>query len=139
MKSSLATIGLLLSVAANAQQPGPREAAARICADMAHGQAAPAAYAPVAAKLGKDIVPLTEPISAGSLERCRVLVLQSPTREFTAAERDAIAGFVRAGRSLLVAFDEERRTPLETTRVNDIVAPFGMKLTADTEYLHNTG
>ena len=66
-------------------------------------------------------------------------MLRDPQQEFTQGERDAIAGFVKQGGSLLLAFDEERRAPLATTRVNDLLAPFALKLTDDTEYLHNNG
>jgi len=66
-------------------------------------------------------------------------VLRVPTTEIKADERVAIVEFVRKGGSLLLAFDEERRAPLATTGVNDIIAPFGMKLTDDIEYLHNNG
>ena len=69
----------------------------------------------------------------------RLLVLRVPTLEFKADERAAIVDFVRKGGSLMLAFDEERRAPLATTGVNDLIAPFGMKLTDDTEYLHNNG
>jgi hypothetical protein len=31
------------------------------------------------------------------------------------------------------------RLSLEKTRVNSLLAPFGMNLTGDTEYLHNAG
>lgn len=122
---------LLSSSAAYAQRP-------RICADP-HGQAPPAAYASIAAKLGAEIVQLTAPVTAASLERCHVLLMQLPSQEIKADERETIIGFVNAGGSLLVAFDEERRTPLEPPRVNDLIGAFGLKLTADTEYLHNTG
>jgi hypothetical protein len=133
MKLGLTAVSatLLAASAAYAQQP-------RICADP-HGQAAPAAYTSIAAKLHAEIVAVAAPVTAGSLERCRVLLMQIPSQEIKADERDAIVGFVRAGGSLLVAFDEERRAPLEPTHVNDLIAAFGMKLTADTEYLHNTG
>jgi hypothetical protein len=39
----------------------------------------------------------------------------------------------------LLVLDEERRQSLETTRVNTLISPFGMRLTADTEYVHNNG
>lgn len=124
-------VTLLSSSAAYAQQ-------LHICSDP-HGQVAPAAYAAIAAKLGAEIVQLAAPVTAGSLERCRVLLMHLPSQQIKADEREAIIAFVNAGGSLLVAFDEERRTPLEPTRVNDLLAAFGIKLTADTEYLHNTG
>jgi hypothetical protein len=134
LQSITVLVTLLSSAALYAQPPS----AARICADP-HGQAPPAAYASIAAKLGAEIVQLAAPVTATSLERCRVLLMQVPNQEIKADERDAIVGFVRAGGSLLVAFDEERRAPLDPPRVNELIAAFGMKLTGDTEYLHNTG
>jgi hypothetical protein len=130
---SIAVLAALLSSSAASAQSPPR-----ICADP-HGQAPPAAYTPIAAKLGAEIVRLAAPVTAGSLERCRVLLMQLPSQEIKADEREAIVGFVNAGGSLLVALDEERRAPLEPTRINDLIAEFDIKLTADTEYLHNTG
>ena len=46
---------------------------------------------------------------------------------------------MKGGGSLLLVLDEERRQSLEKTGVNNIISPFGMKLTLDTEYLHNNG
>jgi hypothetical protein len=46
---------------------------------------------------------------------------------------------VKGGGSLLLVLDEERRQSLEKTGVNNLIAPFGMRLTPDTEYLHNCG
>lgn len=134
---------VLLSVSAQAQStPGAQsgKASIRIYADQAHGQAPLAGpYTVIAAKLGAEIVPSQGPITAQTLEGYRLLVLRVPQQEFTQGERDAIAGFVKRGGSLLLAFDEERRASLATTRVNDLIAPFGLKLTDDTEYLHNNG
>ena len=134
---------VLLSASVQAQSaPGAQsgKASIRIYADQAHGQAPLAGpYTVIAAKLGAEIVPSQGPITAKALQGYRLLVLRVPQQEFTQGERDAIAGFVKQGGSLLLAFDEERRAPLATTRVNDLIAPFGLKLTDDTEYLHNNG
>jgi hypothetical protein len=35
--------------------------------------------------------------------------------------------------------DKESRQSLATTGVNDVIAPFAMRLTPDTEYVHNCG
>jgi hypothetical protein len=35
--------------------------------------------------------------------------------------------------------DEEQRQSLQKTGVNNLISPFDMQLTPDTEYLHNTG
>ena len=116
------------------------KASIRIYADQAHGQTPLAGpYTVIAAKLGADIVPSQGPITPKALEGYRLLVLRVPQQEFTQGERDAIAAFVKQGGSLLLAFDEERRAPLATTRINDLIGPFGLTLTDDTEYLHNNG
>ena len=140
------TVALSLAAASarQAQTPAtPAGTAVRICADQAHGQTLGAPltkqYAGIATKLGAEIVALDGPTSAASIQGCRVLVLRVPTQEIKQDERDAILDFIRKGGSMLLAFDEERRAPLETTRVNDLITPFGVKLTADTEYLHNNG
>ena len=134
---------LFLSASLQAQPASGTQAgkgSTRIYADEAHGQAPLVGpYAVIATKLGAEVVPSKAPITAKSLEGYRLLVLRVPQQEFTQGEREAIAGFVKRGGSLLLAFDEERRAPLATTRVNDLIAPFAIKLTDDTEYLHNNG
>ena len=140
MKRFAITVLLAWTSTVAAQGQAPRGSAVRIYADQAHGQAPLAGpYAALAAKLGAEIVGSQSPITSEALTGFRLLVLRMPVQEIKAEERDAIVDFVRKGGSLLLAFDEERRAPLETTRVNDLIAPFGMKLTADTEYVHNIG
>ena len=136
-------IVLAASSAARAQTAAKSAApSVRICADQAHGQTLgaplPIQYAAIATKVGAEVVPL-DATSETTLKGCRVLVLRVPTQEIKQDEREAILDFIRQGGSMLLAFDEERRAPLDTTRVNDVIAPFGVKLTADTEYLHNNG
>ena len=115
-------------------------APARVVFDQAHGeQPPPPQLAAVASKLGLEIQTSAEPITAKVLEGARILYLRAPSGEFTPAETEAIVAFVKSGGSLLLVLDEERRQSLEKTRVNTLITPFGMKLTLDTEYLHNTG
>src|SRR5918995_976880 len=112
----------------------------RLVFDQAHGeQPPPAQLAGVAKTLGLEIHASAEPITPKVLAGARILYLRAPSMPFTAAETDAIVAFVKSGGSLLLVLDEERRQPLEKTGVNNIIAPFGMKLTPDTEYLHNNG
>jgi hypothetical protein len=135
----LMTLGA--AAAAQAQTPArPAGSVTRICADQAHGQGPLVdPYAPLAAKLNAEIVTSSAPITAETLKGCRLLIVRIPTQEIRSEESSAVAEFVRGGGALLLAFDEERRAPLAATRVNDLIAPFGLKLTADTEYLHNNG
>jgi hypothetical protein len=93
----------------------------------------------IAKKLGLEIQTSTQPISAESLKGIRILYLRAPSKEFTSAETEAIVAFVKGGGSLLLVLDEERRQSLEKTGVNNLITPFGMRLTPDTEYLHNCG
>lgn len=132
---------VLLSAAPVLAQPAASSGARlRIHADMAHGQAPLVdEYSAIAARLGADIVSSNAAITPAALEGVRLLVLRVPVQEIAAAERDAIIAFVRRGGSLLLAFDEERRAPLNTTRVNAVIEPFGLALTADTPYIHNIG
>lgn len=119
---------------------GQGQRTVRLLFDRAHGQQPPPAQLDaVASKLGLEVQASAEPITARALDGVRVLCLRAPSKEFTPAEADAIVAFVKRGGSLLLVLDEERRQSLEKTRVNDFISPFGMKLTLDTEYLHNNG
>lgn len=112
----------------------------RIYSDHAHGELPlPPPYAALAEKLGVEIVSHQTPITAEALKGYRLVMLRAPSQEITADEAKAIVDFVRQGGSLLLIQDEERRQKLGVTKANDILAPFGLKLTADTPYRHNTG
>jgi hypothetical protein len=112
----------------------------RLIFDQAHGeQPPPPPLAAVAKKLGLDLQASAVPIAPSVLEGARILFVRAPSGEFTPAEADAIVAFVKGGGSLLLVLDEERRQSLEKTRVNELISPFGLRLTPDTEYLHNNG
>ncbi len=113
---------------------------ARLVFDQAHGeQPPPGQLGSIAKQLGLDLQISAGPITAAALEGARLLYLRAPSAEFTADETAAIVAFVKGGGSLLLVLDEERRQSLEKTGVNRLIGPFGMKLTPDTEYLHNNG
>lgn len=119
---------------------GQARSRSRLVFDQAHGeQLPPGLLDAVARKLGLVIQTSAEPISSKALDGARILYLRAPSTEFTDAETDAIVGYVKGGGSLLLVLDEERRQSLERTRLNNLLSPFGMKLTPDTEYRHNTG
>ena len=108
--------------------------------DQAHGeQPPPGPMDAIAKKLGLEIQTSAQPINTESLKGVRILYLRAPSKEFTSAETEAIVAFVKGGGSLLLVLDEERRQSLEKTGVNNLITPFGMRLTPDTEYLHNCG
>lgn len=115
-------------------------AKSRVYYDHAHGQFGPnAALAELKARIGFTISLHEQVITPEALKSVGLLYLRAPSKEFSDAERDAIVAFVKGGGSLLLVVDEEQRQSLATTRVNDLIEPFGMKLTADTPYLHNCG
>jgi hypothetical protein len=119
---------------------GGHEQARRLVFDQAHGEQPPhSALDPIAKKLGLEIQTSAAPITAAVLEGARILYLRAPSAAFTEGETAAIVAFVKGGGSLLLVLDEERRQSLEKTGVNNIISPFGLKLTLDTEYLHNNG
>jgi hypothetical protein len=119
---------------------GQGQTRTRLVFDQAHGeQPPPSQMDPIAKKLGLEIQTSAGPITAAALEGARILYVRAPSAEFTDAETAAIVAFVKAGGSLLLILDEERRQSLEKTRVNNFISPFGMRLTPDTEYLHNNG
>jgi len=63
-----------------------------------------------------------------------------PAKRFTTAEQAAIVAFVKQGGSLLVVTDEDNgQNVMEATGINDLLKPFNMRLTPDTEYEHNCG
>jgi hypothetical protein len=112
----------------------------RLMFDQAHGELPPPEQlSPLATRLGLQIQTSAEPITGKVLDGTRLLYLRAPSKQFTATEAEAIIAFVKRGGSLLLVLDEERRQSLETTRVNDLISPFGLRLTADTEHLPNTG
>jgi hypothetical protein len=144
MKLFTIAVPLLLAMSSASWYPlagqTPAGARVRIYSDHAHGQAPlPPPYAALAAKLGAEIQAHQTPITSEALKGYRLAVLRAPLQEIRTDERAALVDFVQQGGSLLLVVDEERRTSLATTRVNELIAPFGLTLTADTPYLHNNG
>src|SRR5262245_21929949 len=112
----------------------------RLVFDQAHGEQPPPRQLDAVAKsIGLEIQPSAEPITSGALKGARVLYLRAPSKEFSAAEIEAVLAFVKQGGSLLLVLDEEQRQSLEKTRANDLISPFGITLTPDTEYVPNPG
>lgn len=136
MKSTLLTFTAALAIACSTALATPT----RVYVDLAHGtmQAPNPPLVATAKKMGIELISSKEPISAAALKDCRAAYLRAPTKPFSSDEKAALIAFVREGGSLVAIVDQEDRTPL-STGINDILAPFGLKLTADTEYLHNQG
>lgn len=68
-----------------------------------------------------------------------MIYLRAPNKAFQDSEKQAIISFVKAGGSLLLVLDEEERQKLDVVGVNDVIAPFGLKLSGDTPRIANTG
>jgi hypothetical protein len=78
-------------------------------------------------------------INDAALKDKKALVIFSPTKTFSETEKKSIVQYLHAGGSMLLIFDEERRTPLELVGVNDLISPFGMSLTENAPVRHNCG
>lgn len=116
----------------------------RVLFDQAHGETALQGEFKnlmdvVANKVGLDLLTSTNPIDADMLKSVNILYLRAPSTQISISETEAIVSFVKKGGALFLVLDEERRQSLEKTGVNNILSPFGMKLTSDTPYLHNCG
>lgn len=81
----------------------------------------------------------TAEINDDTLKDKEAIILFSLTRPLTHAEKSAIVQYLRSGGSMVLIFDEERRTPLNGVGINDVITPFGMSLTADAPVRHNCG
>ena len=120
--------------------PGRNPRRCRLLFTRAHGEwKPPSRLAKLAERIGLDVVTSDEAITPNTLRSADVLFIFMPTKPFTDGERNAVAGFVKGGGSLLLVLDEEQRQSLKKTGVNGLIAPFGMALTEDTPYLHNRG
>lgn len=114
--------------------------ATRLVYDLGHGQTSVIRQMPeIGTKLGFEVASVATPLTADALRDARLLYLRTPLKLYSDDEKRAIVAFVRGGGSLLVVLDESRRVDLAASGVNDVIAPFGLTLTADTEYIHNGG
>lgn len=80
-----------------------------------------------------------QPLTEDLLKQVDLLYLRGPSKTFSKDEQQSIIQFIQNGGALLLVIDEERRMSLSETQVNQVLAPFGMKLTDDIPYLHNCG
>ncbi len=108
--------------------------------DLAHGQFPWPQRMNELAKDGDfELEPGKGPITGEALAGSRLLYLRAPNKTFQDSEKQAIVSFVQAGGSLLLVLDEEERQKLAVVGANDIIAPFGLKLSGDTPRIPNTG
>jgi hypothetical protein len=78
-------------------------------------------------------------ITPDALAGSQLIYLRAPRTALQASEKQAIISFVKAGGSLLVVLDEEAHQKLAVVGVNDVIEPFGLKLSGDTPHIVNTG
>ena len=95
--------------------------------------------ADIGRRLGYTLDLVRDATTAESLRGSQLAYFRAPNGTFTESEKAAIVAHVNSGGSLLVVLDEEKRQSLDKTGINDILAPFGMKLSGDTPRIANTG
>ena len=133
-------VTLMASIAGATPAVAQAPAKPRVLYDRAHGENAPnPPMVALAERLGIDLATSTAPLSAESLTGVRVVYLRAPSTAITAEEKAAVVAFVLGGGSLLLVMDENTRQDIGVVGANDLIEPFGLRLTPDTPYLHNTG
>ena len=112
----------------------------KIYFDMAHGEAPwPPQMLALGKRVGYQIEAGNGPMAAEALSGSQLVYLRAPNKTLQDSEKQAIISFVKAGGSLLVVLDEEERQKLAVVGVNDVIEPFGLKLSGDTPRIVNTG
>ncbi len=112
----------------------------KIYFDMAHGEAPwPRQMVELGKRVSYEIAPGSERIAAEGLAGSQLIYLRAPNKAFQDSEKQAIISFVKAGGALLLVLDEEERQKLAVVGVNDVIEPFGLKLSGDTPRIVNTG
>jgi hypothetical protein len=120
--------------------PFPPSAPTRIYFDQAHGEfPPPPPMLTIGKKLGYTLEAAKGDITPQSLNGSRLVYLRAPNGAFNDLEKKTIVDFVQTGGSLLLVLDEEKRQSLAKTGVNDLITPFGIKLSMDTPRIVNTG
>ena len=108
--------------------------------DMAHGEAPwPPPMEELGKRVGYKLEPGRRPITAEAVAGSQLIYLRAPNKTFQDSEKQAIISFVKAGGSLLLVLDEEERQKLAVVGANDMIEPFGLKLSGDTPRIVNTG
>jgi hypothetical protein len=112
----------------------------KIYFDMAHGEASwPRQMLELGKRVGYELKPGNGPITREALVGIQLVYLRAPNKAFQDSEKQAIISFVKAGGSLLLVLDEEQRQKLAVVGVNDVIEPFGLKLSGDAPRVENTG
>ena len=120
--------------------PGRAPRRPRVLYTQAHGEVSRIGrLAKLAGSMGIALIPFAKPITPDVLQKAEALYVLMPRRSFADGEKAAIVAFIKRGGSLLLVADQQMRMRLEDTGVNDLIVPFGLRLTEDTSYLHNRG
>jgi len=137
-----ALLALPLVFPARAQSPSSPSVAGskKIYFDLAHGEAPwPSQMVDLGKRLRYQLEPGNGPTTAQALAGSQLLYLRAPNKALQNSEKQAIISFVKAGGSFLLVLDEEARQKLAVVGVNDVIEPFGLKLSGDTPRIENTG
>jgi hypothetical protein len=133
-------VALPLALPARAQTSSHIAASRKIYFDMEHGEAPwPPQMVALGKRVGYDIEPGSGPITAQAIAGSALIYLRAPNKALHDSEKQAIISFVKAGGSLLLVLDEEQRQKLAVVGANDVIEPFGLKLSGDTPRIVNTG
>ncbi|HEX4168927.1 MAG TPA: hypothetical protein VHZ55_25970 [Bryobacteraceae bacterium] len=125
---------------ADALSSSNRASSGTIYFDMAHGEAPwPPQMAELEKRVDYKLEPGRGPITPQALAGSKLIYLRAPSKAFQHSEKQAIISFVNAGGSLLLVLDEEERQKLAVVGANDIIEPFGLKLSGDTPHVVNPG
>lgn len=131
--------GLLLVLVVRGQTPAP-DSVQKIYFDRAHGEFEwPRQMVELEKRVGYTLEAGTGAITADALAGSRLVYLRAPNKAFQDSEKQAIISFVKRGGSLLLVLDEEERQKLAVVGANDVIEPFGLKLSGDTPRIVNTG
>src|SRR5688572_19089393 len=138
--------GLLASISALAQTPGP--AKSRICMDVAHKQRFwndPAdmsgmdvrvtervkymtgEFVKTATAVNASVSYLKNEITPTGLQGCDLVFIHIPSAMYTPGEASAISKYIAGGGSLFLVMDQNMWSTLEQTNVNDLIRPFGIQ------------
>ncbi|MDE3196506.1 MAG: hypothetical protein KGN84_09190 [Acidobacteriota bacterium] len=133
--------GLTVSGRSGVAAAAPPAADARtIYFDRAHGEARwPPQMTDLQSRVGFVLKAGAGPIASDALAGSRLLYLRAPSLALQEAEKKQVIDFVRRGGSLLIVLDEEHRQKLAVVGVNDVIEPFGLRLSGDTPNIVNTG
>ncbi|MCA9023503.1 MAG: hypothetical protein KDA74_25315, partial [Planctomycetaceae bacterium] len=107
--------------------------------DLLHGEQPAVGLEEISKKQKFQVQSSSQPLTQDLLNQVDLLYLRGPSKTFSQLEQQAIIQFIQNGGALLLVMDEERRMSLAETQVNQILAPFELKLTDDLPYLHNCG